>query len=182
MRYYFKHPQWELLPQDNLNFVPAIYKCVEEYDFRVGCPYPFLIDPTRKLNALTRLKVFKRSELEMHHYALVRNDVARKVLNTSNRGNYSALTEFVAAFAAWKPGNKPVHPHPYFAELFKRSAVVDNPFGIQVREDAASGIVTVVSELGISESALAGAGHAGASGGGGGGASARRRKKKGKKR
>ena len=26
MRYYFKHPQWELRPADDVNYVPVMYK------------------------------------------------------------------------------------------------------------------------------------------------------------
>jgi len=113
MRYYFKHPCWELLPFDNINFVPAIYRvpwvvfvcvagtarmsfscffcgqCREDFDFRLACPYPFLIDPTRKLNKLTRLVLFERSELEMHHMSYVRQDIVAKIQNVSNRGNFT---------------------------------------------------------------------------------------------
>ena len=41
----------------------ACLQCKAEYDFRLGCPYPFLVDPTRKLNKLTRLVVFERDEV-----------------------------------------------------------------------------------------------------------------------
>mmetsp|Transcript_172387 Transcript_172387/g.419227 ORF Transcript_172387/g.419227 Transcript_172387/m.419227 type:complete len:100 (+) Transcript_172387:33-332(+) len=82
----------------------------------------------------------------MHHMAFVRNDVLRKVMNTSNRGNYDSLPEFASRFAAWRPSSPPVHPHPYFQSLFKGCEVRDNTFGIPFVETA-KGLVMVTSEV-----------------------------------
>jgi hypothetical protein len=61
MRFFFKYPTQELLPTDDMNYVPIMYKiaslppfpklCEGEttMPFRLACPYPCLIDPTRKV-------------------------------------------------------------------------------------------------------------------------------------
>lgn len=78
--------------------------------------------------------------------AFVRNDVLRKVMNTSNRGNYDDIGAFARTFAAWRPGRPPVHPHPYFQALFKDCVVRENRFNVPFTETA-SGLVTISSEV-----------------------------------
>ena len=134
MRYYFKDPCFELLPPDDLNWVPALYKLSENMPFRLGCPYPFLLDPTRRLHGLRRLHVLDRFQLEMHHFSFVRKDGCRsKILNVSNRSSYSeeaSLSNFIDHFDQFSPPTQAPHPHPYFGNHFTHSRKVPNMFGI----------------------------------------------------
>ena len=49
MRTYYKDPRYELVPPDEVNWVPVIYRVGSWMPFRLAVPYPFLCDPTRKL-------------------------------------------------------------------------------------------------------------------------------------
>lgn len=135
MEYYFRDPRWRCVPQDEQNVVTAIFRLKREWAFRLSAPYPliFMLDPTRRLEKLTRLHVFPRSSLVMHHFSFVRADIRRKLLNVSNRGNYAMPVEaFAEAFESWTPARPFVHPHPYFAGVFRGVEVVPNAFGIAV--------------------------------------------------
>ena len=64
----------------------------------------------------------------------VRKNVAVKLENTSNRANYgnnvrcsafcvvvlisSQIAPFIDRFAAWKPTDRPIHPHPHIGVQF----------------------------------------------------------------
>ena len=132
MRFYFRRPEWEMLPRDDNNYVPAIYKCVPHMPFRLASPYPLLLDPTRRLHYLTRLHIAPRDELEMHHFSFVRADIRPKLMNVTNRGNYEDVELFYRRFQAWKPGDAVIHPHPYFRKLWQEAHVCDNEFGIDL--------------------------------------------------
>jgi tetratricopeptide (TPR) repeat protein len=130
MRFFFRFPTRELIPHDDLNHVPVIYKISKTMPFRLACPYPALIDPTRKLENLRRFHIFEREEVEMYHYSFVRQNIRSKLLNVSNRQNYEDVDNFVARFARWTPADGVIHPHPFFREKFKNLKQVDNWFGI----------------------------------------------------
>lgn len=135
MRYYFVDPRWELRPQDELNCVTAVFRCSEHMPFRIGCPYPFLIDPTRKLHNVVRLLELSRDELEMHHYSFVRESLASKLLNVSNRSNYGSTADSldaVRALASWDPRLPLVHPHLALRDQYRSVAIVPNLFGIRI--------------------------------------------------
>lgn len=139
MQYYYKDPTIRLVPADNLNHVSCIFKIAHHLPFRLAAPYPFVVDPTRRLENLRRLHVFPREELEMHHFSFVRRDIRTKLRNVSNRNSYDGTAEirrFVAAFQNWKHGDPLVHPHPYFRKHFKGSERVGDPFGIGKRLQA----------------------------------------------
>lgn len=148
MRLYFRDPRWELLPVDDLNYVPAVLRVHPSMPFRLAVPFPVLADPTRKLHNCTRVLEFGREELEMHHYSFVREDIGRKLRNVSNRANYSVpnIPRFVAEFKAWTPAKDLLCPNRHFQETFRRVRVVDNYFGIAV--DAATSHAVAGSALG----------------------------------
>eukprot|EP00937_MAST-01D_sp_MAST-1D-sp2_P007130 g7130.t1 len=138
MRYFFKWPELELTPPDELNCVPVLYRIAAHMPFRLACPYPCLIDPTRKLENLRRLHVAERGEVQMYHYSFVRRDMRAKLLNVSNRQNYvgggeaHALERWAARFAAWQPRDGVMHPHPFYEKAFTGVRRVPNWFAIDV--------------------------------------------------
>ena len=133
MRYFYKYPTVELIPRDELNYVAVLYEIKENMPFKLGSPYPYLIDPTRKVDGLRLLYACERDELEMYHYSFVRKNISSKLLNVSNRGNYHQnLHSFMEHFSKWKPNEPLHHPHPYFRELFKDSKIVSNYFKIDL--------------------------------------------------
>lgn len=102
MRTFFKEPIYELLPPDELNAVPFIYKVdfpfklVAEYPkfiLEIFCKFaftrhslPVMIDPTRRLEGLKTFHVFDREEVQMYHMSFVRKDMRMKMTNVSNKG------------------------------------------------------------------------------------------------
>ena len=135
MRYFYKYPQVELLPRDEMNYVAVMYQIRDDMPFKFGSPYPYLIDPTRKVDGLRLLYACERDVLEMYHYSFVRKNIRSKLINVSNRGNYHQnLHEFMEYFAKWKPQDPVRHPHPYFGELYKNTKIVPNYFKINIGE------------------------------------------------
>ena len=137
MRYFFKSPEYELLPHDDMNWVAVMYSLSPTMPFRLGCPYPCLLDPTRRLHNVRRLKTMERSQLQMYHYSFVRADnCVTKLLNVSNRVNYDGCKEgiddFVKNWSTFEPPGRAPHPHPYFRTSFTDSQRVENWFGITV--------------------------------------------------
>jgi hypothetical protein len=134
MRVFFKSPTCELLPLDAMNAVPAIYRVRERMHFRLGCPYPVLLDPTRRLDNLRLFHVFPREQLEMFHYSFVRSDMKSKLANVSNRGNYQSVDDFLDRFERWREGDSiaGLHPHPHFRKLYTSTRAVANFFNIGV--------------------------------------------------
>eukprot|EP00949_MAST-11_sp_MAST-11-sp1_P004819 g4819.t1 len=138
MRYFFKYTRCELVPEDDLNWVPALFRLDADLPFRLGHPYPVMVDPTRRVSGARRVMLCERDELEMYHYSFVRRDVQRKLRNVSNRGNYNYTEDFQRAWARWQPPQRPgsVHPHPFFRERFEGSRIVPDWFGIAVEGTA----------------------------------------------
>eukprot|EP00999_Lentomonas_sp_LEN2_P002661 NODE_537_length_1386_cov_79.791104_g502_i0.p1 GENE.NODE_537_length_1386_cov_79.791104_g502_i0~~NODE_537_length_1386_cov_79.791104_g502_i0.p1 ORF type:complete len:337 (-),score=48.38 NODE_537_length_1386_cov_79.791104_g502_i0:376-1299(-) len=135
IRYFYKYPTVELLPLDPQNMVPVMYKCDERKKFQLAHPYPVLIDPTRCVAGVTRLKVMEPEELCMYHYSFVRSKsgVLAKLQNVSNKANYHLdPEEFMRRFDSWDPAtaSTPILPHPYFAKLYTKFQEVPNWFNI----------------------------------------------------
>lgn len=145
MRCYYKLPTCELLPRDDTNYVPVMYRCASWLPFRLGAPYPFLCDPTRKTENLRRLLVFPREELEMHHFSWIRRDPSTKVRNSSNCGSFQNVEEWLQNFSTWQPGCgvRPPLPHPTFAKMYTSVGPCEVPgaFGIdsEAAQDASRG-------------------------------------------
>eukprot|EP00940_MAST-03C_sp_MAST-3C-sp2_P001920 g1920.t1 len=133
MQYYFKDATIRLMPQDDTNYVSCIFKIASWMPFRLSAPYPFVVDPTRRLENLRRLHVFRRDELQMHHFSFVRRDISRKLQNVSNRASYASkreIEDFVRNFSKWDVGDPIIHPHPVFRKHFKTSVRVQDTFAI----------------------------------------------------
>ena len=131
MRYFFKYPECELLPLDEENCVPVMYEIRKNLKFRLSVPYPFMIDPTRRLAECRLLYVCPRTDLVMYHYSFVRKSIESKVMNVSNRNNYNDVRQFLNKFKSWSPSKPLIHPHPYFKKLFQKTRIVKNFFNIE---------------------------------------------------
>lgn len=80
---YFKQPDWEL---DNIDriFVPFIHKYRPGLHC-CGSNFPYLCDPTRTVD-VKNVVVLPREMILHHHYSWVRNDILRKIRNSSTSG------------------------------------------------------------------------------------------------
>jgi hypothetical protein len=122
---YWKSGQWVLNPPEEY-YVSLIYKIRNGVDFVLGHNFPVLVDPTRRMNP-GNCKIFTRDEIEMHHASYVRNDIAKKLFNSSSISSFGDIIEdLINYFNDWKEGDKAFMPDRNKYELKK----VDNIFNI----------------------------------------------------
>lgn len=126
VRTYFKSPSLTI-GDDPVTFVPFIHKLTPSLHYAMNKRYPFAydkngggrIDPTRQLNVKHGVEW---SDITMHHYSHVRNDIRVKIENSSaNLGRSSLLEDWLNA----KEG--------YFVKMYQRTLVsCENQFNIQL--------------------------------------------------
>ena len=122
---YWKNGEWVLNPPEEY-YVSLIYKIRTGVDFVLGHNFPVLVDPTRRMNP-GNCKIFTRDEIEMHHASYVRNDIAKKLFNSSSISSFGDIIEdLINYFNDWKEGDKAFMPDRNKYELKK----VDNIFNI----------------------------------------------------
>lgn len=104
MRTYYK--DWEhqyLIPEDY--YVPLIFKIKEGITYRFNEPCPVECDPTRKMKVV-KFKIYERDEIEMHHGSYIRNNIERKLVNSSALINYHKnLNNLISHYNNWKDGD-----------------------------------------------------------------------------
>jgi hypothetical protein len=87
-----------------------IYKIKPRKNFIFTHKFPVLVDPTRSMEP-ENCKIFTRDEIEMHHMSFVRNDISKKLNNSSAKVNFeSFIPEFVKYFNNWELGQKAITP------------------------------------------------------------------------
>src|SRR5579859_6104118 len=80
---YFKRPDWVMDDVDR-----TFFTFIHKYRADLACcgsNFPYVCDPTRTVNA-KNIKVLDREMITLHHYSWVRNDVLRKLRNSSTGG------------------------------------------------------------------------------------------------
>ena len=108
---YYKKPCYILDPPEEY-YVPLMYKIVPQRNFVFAYPFPVVVDPTRRM-PIDNCRIFKRSEIQMHHMSYVRNDMAKKLNNSSAKVNWeSIIPDFVERFNHWTPDQKAIMPGP----------------------------------------------------------------------
>jgi hypothetical protein len=104
MKTYYK--DWEhqyLIPEEY--YVPLIFKIKEDVNYRFNEPCPVDCDPTRKMKVV-KFKIYERSEIEMHHGSYIREDIERKLINSSALVNYYRnLDELINHYKNWVDGD-----------------------------------------------------------------------------
>lgn len=122
---YWKSGEWVLDPPEEY-YVSLIYKIRSNVDFVLGHVFPVLVDPTRRMNP-GNCRIFKREEIEMHHASYIRNNIAKKLFNSSSISSFGDIIEdLINYFNNWKEGDKAFMPDRNKYDLRK----VDNIFNI----------------------------------------------------
>jgi hypothetical protein len=122
---YWKSGEWVLNPPEEY-YVSLFYKVQPNVEFIMGYNFPVLVDPTRRMKP-GNCKIFTRDEIEMHHASYVRNDIAKKLFNSSSISSFGDIIEdLINYFNDWKEGDKAFMPDRNKYELKK----VDNIFNI----------------------------------------------------
>lgn len=103
MQTYYKKSNVIIEPAEEY-YVPLFYK-VDDRRFILNQKWPVLADPTRKLRPDSFIE-FSRDIIEMHHMSYVRNDIRRKLRNSSANINFiSRIEEIALAHDKWQLGD-----------------------------------------------------------------------------
>ena len=109
MMTYYKEPCYVLDPPEEY-YVPLMCQITPDKTFQLGCPFPVEADPTRRM-ATEKFMAFDRDEIQMHHMSYVRNDIRKKLFNSSSKVNWEArMPELVERWENWKYGDKALLP------------------------------------------------------------------------
>ena len=104
MQTYYKLPTMVLTIPENY-YVPFIYK-IDDRQFKLGHKWPVVADPTRKMDP-RKIRIFKREEIEMHHFSYVRHDLMSKLANSSASVNFiNRVGEIYMHWKNWQPGQQ----------------------------------------------------------------------------
>jgi hypothetical protein len=118
---YFKQPTYRLSPLEDY-YVPFI----SSIDLTLTNEFPVYADPTR-LTMGSKFYEFRQEELMMHHFSWVRNDIGKKIRNSSARDDLLArLPDLVENYRNFKLTDSPL--------LYPECTIVEAPnvFGIHV--------------------------------------------------
>ncbi len=120
---YFNKPTYQLDGLDNY-YVPFIHEL--KADTVAGeRNYPFYVDPTRRINE----KYVICLATVMHHFSYVRENIMRKVNNSSAKANIERMDLMADYFIVEEMAN----PEGYFVKDFdKKIKIVENKFNISV--------------------------------------------------
>lgn len=91
MRTYYHDYNYSLDPPEEY-YVTLFNKVKEGDQFRMGAPFPVLVDPTRRINGKNNALIFERDDIEMHHMSYVRESdesLYSKLKNSSASVNFS---------------------------------------------------------------------------------------------
>jgi len=95
MMTYWKTSKFVLDPPEQY-YVSGIYT-LDEREFSMRHRWPVPVDPTRRLD-VGRLRIFERSEIQMHHMSYCRSDLRLKLRNSSASVNFKNRIEKIAAY------------------------------------------------------------------------------------
>jgi hypothetical protein len=97
---YYKLPTMQIEPPEDY-YVPLFYKLKKDTKHEYFDTYPVHIDRTRMVKA-GYAKVYKREEIQMYHYAYVRNNLISKVNNSSAQSDENSSKEIIKRYEKWK--------------------------------------------------------------------------------
>jgi len=101
---YYKEPIYRLEPKEEY-YVSLIFKIKRGKQYVMGCPFPVLVDPTRRMEP-GKCKIFTREEVEMHHMSYVRKDIKVKLTNSSASPNFKNIDKIVNYYNDWSYGKQ----------------------------------------------------------------------------
>jgi hypothetical protein len=90
---YYKEPIYRLEPKEEY-YVSLLFKIKRGREYRIGHPFPVLVDPTRRMEP-GNCKIFTREEVEMHHMSYIRKDLRKKLQNSSASPNFKNIDKIV---------------------------------------------------------------------------------------
>ena len=103
---YYKHPTWRMDPVESY-MMPFILKIEKGTRFMFRGNYPEIVDPAVKIFPIRSPYTFKKSELMLHHFSMIRKDIQNKFNNAaaSIRWSPEKIKGFVDEYNKAKPGD-----------------------------------------------------------------------------
>lgn len=102
---YYKDPSWQLEPIEDYQ-MPFICKIYPHTKFD-KTKYHIVVDPSVRINTRDKFYEFNESEIMMHHYSMVRDDINSKFDNAAAAQNWKhKIPEHIEEFKNAKLGDK----------------------------------------------------------------------------
>ena len=99
MQTYYKSWKYCLDPPEEY-YVSLIYKIKFLTSYKFGIHAPVLVDPTRRMSRMKNPLILPRTTIEMHHGSYIRNDIQKKLANSSSRINFEQ--DIVTHYINWQ--------------------------------------------------------------------------------
>lgn len=102
MKSYYKTWEYQLDPPEDY-YVSLIFNIENESEYISSHPAPVRVDPTRKMSNKTNPIILERKDIEMHHGSYIRNDIRRKLINSSAKNIYlKEIDKIVNHYNNWE--------------------------------------------------------------------------------
>lgn len=129
---YYKEPTWQLIPIEDYK-MPFLIKLYPQTKFVRLPRYPVVVDPSVKISTVGKFHVFSESQIMLHHYSMVRDNIEEKFINAASPTFARSISDgYVDEFEKFNPelnlGIKYFHG--------RSVKVVDNYFNIQAQHQA----------------------------------------------
>jgi hypothetical protein len=99
MQTYYKRPTWRVDPMEDY-YMPFIIALRPETRCERVAGFPFFTDPSVQVNTCQRSRMYAPDEVLLHHYSMIRVDIAEKFRNAaaSIRWNPEQVSTFISEF------------------------------------------------------------------------------------
>jgi hypothetical protein len=103
---YYKTWDFVLDPPEEY-YVALIYKIKENSKYVFGANTPVLVDPTRRMSNIAKPLILKRDTIQMHHGSYIRNNMRKKLTNSSALVNFkNDVDQLVDHYDNWEYPNE----------------------------------------------------------------------------
>lgn len=127
---YFKQPNWRLQRCDNY-FVPFIHKL--QTNTAAGAKkYPYYVDPTRRITGFETSGNVAMLSIRMHHLSWVRNNIERKINNSTARANIQK-SQLLSDY-----NNPAIGPGYYLKDYDQTLVEVEPPFPFVIQNEGSA--------------------------------------------
>lgn len=97
---YYKYPTWQLTPIEDYT-MPFITRLYPDTMMISSTRYPYLVDPSVRINRFINTILFDESEVMLHHYSMVRDNIREKLLNSASSFKKDVQEKHAAEFESY---------------------------------------------------------------------------------
>jgi hypothetical protein len=101
MKTYYKEWNYQLDPPEDY-YVSLLFKIKNDSEYIINAKAPVLVDPTRRMSPINKPIVLKRDVIEMHHASYIRDNIRKKLENSSANINFNKdIDKIVEHYNNW---------------------------------------------------------------------------------